>query len=169
MIGFGFTKKGALQNFSQIADKTVSNTITETSLLNLYNKNNIFNIDQFVVANYVKVRLSGFGMRNNGTLTINVKLGNIVIMTTGPILTGNFNNDNWVVNTFYTYRAVGSSGRVRGSGSFLNCNTGITFQMVMLNDILIDLSTSKIYDITATWSIANAGNSITSTNVFRDI
>lgn len=161
--------KGVFTIFTQVADKTVANTTTETSLLNLYNQNNTFTTDQFVVGNYVKVRLSGIGARTNGTLTINVKMGSTVIMTTGAILTGNFNNDNWVVNTFFTYRAVGVSGKIRGFGSFLNANTGTTFQMVMLSDVTVDLTSSKVYDITATWSIAGTGNTITSTNVFRDL
>lgn len=168
IMGLSIPAQGQFQTLVQIADKTIANTTVETSLLNLYAPTNVFNTDQFIIGNYVKVRMIGYAIRTTGTLTINVKLGSTVIMTTGAILTGNMNNDGWVITVCYTYRAVGVNGKIRGFGSFVNQNTGAILQMTMLSDVSVNLSTSKTFDITAQWSIVNIGNSITSTNIFRE-
>lgn len=160
---------GAL--FTQTANKTVANTITETSIVGTgvgYGLTLPANF--FVVGKTIKLRISGVYSTvavTGDTITIKVKYGSTILATkaTSGLLTGATNLSFWA-DLIISSRTTGVSGTVQVDG-------GITYQIAgsaaVIDEVnngaatsTLDTTASGLLDITITHSAANASNTITS-------
>ena len=159
--------------YKQIADKTVVNTTTETSLIGTGSPGDslVLGANFFEVGTSLKWRLMGY-IADTGTPTIQikVKLGTTAIYDTGaqslPSLSG---NQLIYMEGQCTCRTVGASGTIfacsevyANTGSSSLGNLDVT---VPTAAVTVDTTASQTLDITVTWGTASASNTITS-NVF---
>lgn len=152
--------------FSQTGSKPVTNTTTETTLID-----SGVGLAE-VLANSVKVGdsfvflMCGYHSSiSNPTITINVKLNSTTILTTGPITIGNTTDEYFEIRGNVTVRAIGVSGSIFPQGFFyVSGNGGNSFSMVNTSAITVDSTIDQQADITVTWGTASTSNSITSTN-----
>lgn len=155
--------------YRQIADKTVANTVTETSIIGTGapGQTLTFGANFFNVGTSIKWRAMGY-VSDTGTPTIRfkVKLGTTVIYDTGaqslPSLTG---NQLIYLEGQTTCRTVGATGTFF-STSEVFANTGASSignldVTVPTTTVTVDTTASQTLDITVTWGTASASNSIT--------
>lgn len=156
--------------FTQTADATVANTLTETTIFGTGTGTLTLPAAFFVAGKTVRIMMSGVYSTvavTGDTVTVKIKYGSTVIAskaTTG-LLTGATNN-YWFAEAIITCRTTGSSGTVQ-------CSGGVRYQVassVVVEDELnnsaatttINTTTSNAIDVTVTHSAANASNSVKS-------
>lgn len=155
--------------YQAIADKTVGNTVTETSLIGTGANGNSLTLSAnfFDVGTSLKFRAMGY-LSDTGTPTIRIKikLGATIIYDTGaqtlPSLTG---NNLLFIEGQLTCRSVGASGTIFATAEVF-CNTGASSLgnldvTVPTAPVTIDTTSAQTFDMTVTWGTANASNSVT--------
>jgi hypothetical protein len=149
---------------TQIADATVANTTTETSLFGTLTGTKSLAANFFLASKTLHIRLLGYhGTTGTPNATINLKLGSTTIVTTGAVALGNnLSNAAFEVNLFLTCRTAGVSGTVIAQGYFRSGTTIIP--MVATATTTIDTTASQVADVTLTWGTQSASNTATSTN-----
>lgn len=151
--------------FTQTNSTAVANTITETSFLGGGVGTATLPANFFVAGKTIKIKAYGFhSSTGSPTLTIKVKLGSTVILTTGAHTMHNDTNEMFEVEAMITCRTTGGSGTVFGQGSFSDYGTGGRISMVNTAATTVATNSSQTITITAQWSVANAGNTITGTS-----
>lgn len=151
--------------FCSVANKTIANTVTETSLIGTGIGTQTLLPIFFSLGNSIRINIRGFFSKASGNATLKIKLNSTVISTTGTVLPGSAANDAFEIDYYFTVRSLGVSGSIIGQGNFFNWNTGNNQQMVTLAPITIDTTINQIVDVSYQWGTANVGNTITSTNV----
>lgn len=153
--------------FTQTADATVSNTITETSIISTGIGTKTLPSNFFVPGKTYRIRLRGY-LSSTGTPTINVKhkLNSITLIQTGVQTINNTSNGYFIVDAVVTCRTTGVSGTLSPVGTFDYETTGAghvsgTYGMVSTSPVTIDTTASQTIDTTVTWGTASAGNVIT--------
>jgi hypothetical protein len=145
----GASRWGRGTKFKQTTTKTVANTTTKTSLIDLANAvgTNVFPAGAFRVGDSWPVVARGVvGFANSiDTLNIRVEMGAVVIATTGPIAAASFSSKAYKLEVEFTVLAITASGLIVCGGSLLV--NGIIYPMTI--------------DISAEWSAASASNTIT--------
>lgn len=156
--------------YAQLADTTVTNTATETSLVApggwgqlVIGANTVF------VGKVYKIRARGrISSAGLPTLNIRFKLGNLVLLATGNnILAANPNNGAWSLDVDFVFRGIGTGGSVVGQGIFLydhQTNNNKVMGLAMTAPVVVDTTASQTPGITAQWGAADPNNSITCTN-----
>jgi len=148
--------------FQQTADKTVIDTVTETTLL-------ATGVGTMTLpANIVKVG-SSFRINMQGrisdtatpTLEFKIKLGGITVVSTGAITLGAVSDDHWILIFTGVVRSVGTTGTLMGTGTFLT-EQNDHFGLTVAAPITIDTTVDQVLDVTVTWGTANVSNTITS-------
>lgn len=155
--------------YRQIADKTVANTVTETSVIGTGAPGQSLTLGAnfFVVGSSIKWRMMGY-VADTGTPTIRfkVKLGTTVIYDTGaqslPSLSG---NQFIFLEGQATCRSTGASGTIFATSEVF-ANTGASSignldVTVPTSAVTVDTTSAQTFDITVTWGTASASNSIT--------
>ncbi len=155
--------------FTQTANKAIVNTVAEASLFGIGVGSRDFPALILITGTNVFISIRGFGSRASGNVIINVKLNGTVIGTTGAMLVGTLNNDEFKIEFNFTVRSSGISGSVIGQGEFTNLNSGNILEMVNLATTTINTTIIQTLDVTWQWSVANIGNSVTSTNASINI
>lgn len=156
--------------FTQTADKTVSNTTSETTIIGTGVGTLTLPANFFVVGKTIRIMLSGVYSTvavTGDTVTVKVKYGSTVIASkaTSALLVGATNN-YWWAEALITCRSTGASGSVQISG-------GIRYQVAssaIIEDELnngvatttINTTASSALDITVTHSAADTSNSVKS-------
>jgi hypothetical protein len=154
------------------AVQTVANTVTETTLLDPTGNGNLtvpaYNLPLGAV---FEVELFGlFSTFTSGTLTLKLKAGAAgatQVMATAAITPqASQTNQPWYIKFMVQVLTSGASGFLVGSGrvalesptrNLASINTAAT-------GTAMDLSVTNILDVSATWSVANAANSISVLN-----
>lgn len=107
-----------------------------------------------------------------GTLTFDLKLGNVVVATSGAITLNTTAKTNvaWILEWYLTLRAVGQAANFMHQGfwqseSVVSSPAGTMgcFGMPASAPAVgsnFDATAAQVLDLMATWSIANSGNSI---------
>ena len=157
--------------FVQTASVTVANTVTETTLLGAGQGN------LTLPANFLTLGRTGkfeaWGVLSSltltpGTLTFNLKLGSVVLASTGAVaLIPSLANALWHAEITVTTRTIGVTGTVMVQGKLTITNALADSVEVLSNGVsvvTIDTTVSEALDLTATFSIASASNTITLTN-----
>lgn len=156
--------------FTQTADKTVTNTITETSIVGTGVGTLTLPANFFVAGKTIRITMAGVYSTvavTGDTVTVKVKKGSTVLVSkaTTALVTGG-TNLAWEAEVLITCRSTGASGTVQVGG-------GLTYQVagaVAVYDELnngvatstLDTTTSGLLDITVTHSAANASNTVKS-------
>ncbi|MCI0349283.1 MAG: hypothetical protein L0Z53_07655, partial [Acidobacteriales bacterium] len=166
--------------FSQTADQTHANSITETTLFGAGIGTLTLPANSLAVGKVIRITMSGFAASVSGLITIALKLGGTTIESTSttafstPGGVGGFQIDAWI-----SVRAIGASGSVVGGGRFEvfrvsnGAFTGEGSGRVALGQtrasVTVDTTIALAIDVTADWSIAAAGNTITCQQAFIEV
>jgi len=156
-------------SFTAIADKTVANTTTETTLLASGVGSLTINANSLVAGKSYIIKAYGYVSTDASApnWTVKAKLGSTVIATTTGAATASLSNRRVEIMTILTCRTLGVSGTVAAQGYFgynSNATNGFTREMVNTSTFTIDTTVSQAIDLTFTWSVANENNTITITN-----
>lgn len=152
--------------FVKTDSTTVANTATESSLVG----NGVGSIT--LPTNFLTVgrtlRIRGFGYHSstgNPTFTIRFKLGSTTVGTvTGT--SGNGSNDGFEFDGILTCRTIGSSGTVQAQGSYRELQSnGLIAGGGNTSTTTINTTLSHTIAVTVQWGTADAGNTITLTNM----
>src|SRR6185369_10645296 len=108
------------------------------------------------------------GTANNVSLTLKIKFGNIVIGTTGlRTLLNGLSNRGWQISNDFVVFSTGVTGAVDSQGLVLLPLSGLTIgdvAMVKISNpstISVNTTIANALQLSATWSSANANNTIT--------
>jgi hypothetical protein len=155
------------------ADKTVANTVTETSLLSTNTGSKSIASASWAVGRTVAVKLWGHYKNANAAFgIIRLKLGatlHVEAYLAFSTDTGG-NSYYWEAEFNIVCRVTGSSGKLssQGKADFRQTDgTDIPFSAIPtepIGEISQNISTSNSLDVTWEWETADAGNSITCTN-----
>lgn len=158
--------------FTQTADKTVTNTVTETSLIGTGVGTMTLPANFFVAGKTIRLRIGGIYTTPavaTPSVVVKVKYGSTVIatVTTTSLLSGatNLEFDGEIL---ITCRTTGGSGSVMCHGD-IEYSTGLagTIAVDPLNNAgaatTIDTTGANALDVTITWDSATATRSVKST------
>jgi hypothetical protein len=167
------TLTGPAKNLSGVAytntaaSTAVSNTTTETP----FDKNYTIPAKTLVPGMRIKIRFQGIATATNGTDTLAVKLTIGSDGATPPVggtalisipATDVANNDVFTGEYELVIRTGGATGTVVGVGTFKSVPAAegtMTIKDDILASTTIDTTAAQLIAVTATWSVANAGNS----------
>lgn len=106
-----------------------------------------------------------------GTLTLDIRLNSDVVFTggaSGTLNTAGTTNLTWEMEVVLTCRAIGTSATVMGIGRLITAALSAATPIMLLpasvpvvSADVFDSTVSNTVDLFATWSVANASNSIT--------
>lgn len=158
--------------FTQTADKTVTNTVTETSIIGSGVGTMTIPANYFQIGKTLRLRVGGIystPIASTPSVLIKVKLSatTIATVTTTGLLSGasNLEFDGEVA---ITCRSTGASGTVMVHGD-IEYATGVggTISVDPLNNVgattVIDTTASKLLDVTVTWDTNTTTRIIKST------
>ncbi len=165
--------------FNTISSLTISDTTSETSIISsqlvtgntktLLASNSVVN-PQLIVGRKYRFNAKGI-IQTTGSvnLTVKMKLGSTILANTGSLaLTSSIAASTYFeIDSTFTIRTTGATGTVIGSGkitSDIDLVNGITSKFVNIatqNELTIDTTSDKIFDVTAQFGTANINNSIT--------
>jgi hypothetical protein len=163
---------GRIGLYSQTAaGAAVVNTTDETTLLNGGVGTLTVPANAFKVGDTYRVDMGGkLSANNNEGLTIRVKSGAVVLASTGVVTMAGATDRSWIVSVDFVIRSVGVAtvAAIYTSGFFeylKNASSNLEFYNASaLNNTTFDTTVSNTLDITAQWSVASPGNSITTEN-----
>lgn len=156
--------------FTQTADKTVTNTTTETTIVGTGTGTLSLPANFFVIGKTVSVRMSGVYSTvavTGDTVTIKVKYGTTVLASkaTSALVTGG-TNLYWESNVLVTCRTTGATGTVQVSGGVVYQIAGSAIVEDELNNgvatTTLDTTASGLFDVTVTHGTADASNTVKS-------
>lgn len=161
--------------YTTTADKTVSNTTSETSLFASGVGSLTIKANSLVAGKSYLIKLYGYISTASiaPNWEIQTKVGGTTIASTTAVAAHvSLSNRRVEIMTILTCRTTGTSGTIAAQGSF-GYNTSGTNSIVreMLNTGLatIDTTADQTLDVTFTWSAANTGNTITITNATIEV
>lgn len=156
--------------FTQTADKSVTNTVTETSIVGTGVGTLTLPANFLVAGKTIRVTMSGVYSTvvvTGDTVTIKVKYGSTVLASkaTTALVTGG-TNLAWEAELLVTCRTTGATGTVQTAG-------GVTYQVAGaaaiydeinngITTATLDTTASGLFDVSVTHSAANASNTVKS-------
>ena len=161
--------------FTATASATVANTGTETSILGTGVGTKTLAASTLIAGKTVRVTVRGHYSTKAavaGTLDIKVKAGAVTLFSTGAqTMTDNQTTQGFEVYGSFTCRTTGGSGTVFGQGQtrYSAALIPTIAGMVTTATVTVDTTASNAIDVTATWGTADAGNTITGTNVILEL
>lgn len=164
--------------FGGTASVTVANTTTETSLSPAGAGSRTIPAGVLTAGRSVRIQARGvMGSSGASNLTLKLKLGSTVIGATPATSPANpLTNRGWELDFTFTCRTTGSTGTIIGQGMFrsrsdANTATGNLqgWELANTTTTTIDTTVPETFDITATYSAANATDTITLTNLTIEI
>lgn len=161
------TAIGTANLFTQTASATVANTTAETALSSTGEGSLTLPANYLRVGRTIRVKAWGYHSSTAGpTIRIRIKLGSTTVLDTTAINSGNGTNKMWTVDGVITCRTTGGSGTVFGQGFYAELHpSGTTDSMVNTGATTVDTTATQAISVTAQWGTANAGNTITCTNL----
>lgn len=170
------TKKTAIREsipgviFTQTADKSVTNTVTETSIVGTGVGTLTLPANFWVAGKTIKVTMSGVYSTvaiTGDTVTIKLKYGSTVLTSkaTSSLLTG-ATNLFWSAEVLVTCRSTGATGTVQVSGGVIyQVASSATVEDALNNGVAtttLDTTASGLFDVTVTHSAADPSNTVKS-------
>lgn len=167
--GVNQTVNGVL--FTQTDTVTVADTVTETDLTGTGVGTLTLPANFFVAGKTIKIRALGYHSSTaSPDITLRFKLGSTTVLTTGTISSGNATDESWICDACLTCRTTGATGTVIGQGYYDELHgNGSTGGMVNTAATTIDTTASQAISLTVEWGTANAGNTISCTNLVIEI
>lgn len=178
MMGWNNGVNGSYQVlFSQIADKTISNSDIETSLINTTGARGslVIPANSLKTGSILKFRIDGIiGDTGTPTATVKIKIGSSILINNTMTLTAFGQNFYFEATFFATIRTLGQSGKICGEGTTIikdpsTITTGLMRSLNSATDITIDTTIDNTFDLTYKFSAASASNNITSRNFILDL
>ena len=107
----------------------------------------------------LRIRAQGIATATNGTdtLTIKVKIGNTVLVTTGAVDVAD--DDIFVIDCDLVVRTVGTGGTFVSNAMQILDAAGTALKAAFLASTAIDTTATQAVTVTATWSAASTANS----------
>lgn len=143
--------------FNQVAaSAAVTNTTAETAFDQTYQ----FPVNALKAGDLVKVRAQVIATATNATdtLTLKLKIGNTVVVATAAVDVAN--NDIGYIEAIIAIRTDGAGGTLVACGvQALGTPGTVTAKPFNLASTAVDTTAAQTVSVTATWSVANAGNS----------
>lgn len=159
--------------FSQTEDSAiVSGTTTETSILGDGVGALSIPANSFEVGDSFHVKIGGdISAANAEGLTIKIKSGNVVLVTTGILNLSKTTGKVWEMEIDFTIRAIGAAktASIKTNGQFThnkdasNVYDGVMFNST--NDTTFDTTIENTLDVTVEWSSNSPSDSINSTSM----
>lgn len=157
----GINQKIVGNIFTQTADKTFSNTTTQTSLVGTGQGTNTLPANFWTVGKTIEIIVVGIFSRTNGNFTYQLKLGSTNILTSITQSPTTQTNETWIARMWVTCRSTGVTGTVIAGGE-IGMPISSSFSLPLSGTITIDTTAPMTLDFLGTTSTANAGNSMTS-------
>lgn len=165
--------------YSSANTVTVANTTTETTIVGASPSAGTLTLPAGILKVGTVVRFKARGYYSSlglaaGTLTLRIKFGSTTFLASSAVslLLGS-SNDLWELEGNLNLYTTGASGTFRSLGKFdlWKDSTGgySTNPIVNTSVQSVDTTVSNTINITAQWSVANASNTITCTNVCIEI
>ena len=152
--------------YSSIAmSAAVTNTTTETTMDSVS-----VGADQLRPGDILRIVAQGIATATNSTdtLPIKIKIGSTVLCATAAVDVAD--NDVWVMQTHGTIRTGGASGTLVAAGhQSLGVEGTATARADILASTAVDTTGALTVAVTATWSVANAGNSCRNDTFYVEI
>ncbi len=167
-----FTKPAASILATSSTISTVNTTITETTLLGTAVGSYTLPANFFTVGKTIRFTARGYmGTFTSGTINIKFKLGSTIIMSTGAQTpTASLTNKQWVAEGMITCTVIGNAaaGKVVGEAywEYNIADQGNPTRWTASNFAVqaLDTTISNVFDLTITWSVSNAANTMSATN-----
>ncbi len=162
-------------DYSHITDKTVTNTVTETTLLN---STVTLPANFWTVNKKIKITLVGdisaLSTSSPDTFTFTVKQGATAVTTSNAYTVENVNARSFEVVSILTCRAVGVSGSIVGYGSYHQnaqtvANGGSPYYRWDNGSATINTTTSQTLDVTITMGNASTSNIVSAKQVIIEV
>jgi hypothetical protein len=159
--------------YAQTANSTIiTNTTAELSLINGGVGSLSVPANGFKVGDSFRAVFGGvINATNNQNITIRVKAGSLVLLTSGlQNLGSSVINDVWSLNIDFTIRQIGPAGTASivtlGAFHYTKTNNASVqgFGFNVVNDTTFDTEISNALNVTAQWQNASTGN-----NIYSDI
>jgi len=148
--------------FQQIADQTVANTVTETTLFAAGIGTLTLATSAAAVGASFRIRIQGrMSSTGSPTLELKIKVGGVTIVTTTPSTLGTaITDEHYLLDFIGVIRSLGVTGTLMGTGGFLT-EKNEHFGLIILAPVIVDTTVDQLVDVTATWGTAAAANTIT--------
>lgn len=168
-ITFDTAKTGVASSvlFTQTQTKTVANTITESALTGTGVGTLTLPANFLIAGRTLKITASGIhSATGNPNITIKIKFGSTVILSTGAVASGNSTNAAFEAQGLITCYTTGGTGTVWSQGFYRETGGGVnTFGMSNTSTVTVDTTATQAITITVTWGTADPGNTILCSNV----
>lgn len=170
LVGAAGSVAGVLAYVNPAASTAISNTTTETLFSTQYS----IPAGSLRAGSLIRVRYQGIATATNSTDTLALKL--YIGGLTGTVLishaaTDVANNDVFSGEYELVIRTTGATGTMVGMGSYKSVPAAegtFTGKDDILASTTIDTTVAQVLGVSATWSVANAGNSVR-LDIFRVI
>lgn len=152
----GTAKEQSLLYNNLAASAAVTNTSAETA----FDKSVTLPVNELQPGDEIEFFAQGIATATNATDTLNIKLliGSTVLMATGAVDVAN--NDIFRIHGRLKVRTDGASGTLVAEGEVAIGAAGtVTMKAQFLASTAIDTTATQAITVSATWSVANAGNS----------
>lgn len=152
--------------FKQTADKSITNTTTETSLFGTGQGSLTIPANMLVAGDYIRVNMQGFISSANSAenFTFKVKLGSTTLVSITGAMFPNLSEAVVDITLNIAVRSIGSSGSVRPAGNVMieirSAGYAAMVRLQTSSDVTIDTTSNQTLDITGQWQNDNASNSL---------
>lgn len=141
---------------SLAASTAISNTVAQTAF------DTAFNIpaNSLRPGDVIRVRAQGIATATNSTDTLaaTLRIGNTDVVATPAVDVAN--NDIFVIEADLVVRTIGAGGTFVAAGmAGIGASGSATMRPVFKASTALDTTAAQSVNVTATWSVANAGNS----------
>jgi hypothetical protein len=156
--------------FVQTGSVTVENTTDEFAVTGSGIGTLMLPADFLTIGKTIKVKTMGYhSSTSSPNINLRLRLNGVEILTTGNVASGNGTNATWNCEALLTCQTDGASGTIIGQGSYEEIHSsGTWYGMVHTAPVTIDTTIAHSLSITAQWDTADAGNTITCTNLILE-
>ena len=159
---------------TQIATGTVANTVTETTLFSTLIGTATLDANLLKIGRMVRVTAWGvLGTTGTPTLRIRTKIGAVTNGDSGAVTMATVTGRLWKLELEIACRAVGATGTIQSQARFFYMPAATTvaanFWELGTGSNTLDTTAANALNITAEWSVADAANTISASNITIEI
>ena len=167
----GIKQFGSGVIFIQTATGTVSNTTAETAITSTGVGTLTLPTNFFVAGKTLRITGDGYHSSTaSPNITVKVKFGSTVILTTGAVASGNDTSVGFEFSAIITCRTTGVSGTVFAQGEYIEYGASPdAHQMVNTATNTVDTTATQAITVTVQFSVASSSNNINLTNLVVEV
>ena len=176
-VGIGNNQAISTVLLTQSSEVVITNSVAETTLLGTVASwsSKTLAANFFTVGKTLRFRMFGY-LTNTATptLTLKVKLGANILLTTGAVATVAITGNGYFeIEAYATCRTTGVSGTIMAYGfAMYQTNAGAFTNFpftVNTAAVTVDTTVTQVMDVTAQWGTASASNTIKSENATIEV